>query len=292
MKLTRVKSLANVILSFDAKIPWHLAPAGQFACDYGSPATQNECGTAVAALASQAGRIPPNGIAIGSGGSCNDGSWGSVPLGCSAQTGGNWAAHYKTSGANCYVGYGSYSLVCSVPWHLAPAGQTSCDYGSPATQNECGTAVAALRFQAGRTPVVSLSIGSGGSCNDGSWGSVPLGCSAQTGVSWAGVYKTSGENCNSGLYSLVCSVSPWRLDRPESVLDLVGILGDIRKVRVQLEGTEYLNMREVQVFDQNGENVALNKAATQSTTLTNYPASNAVNGNLNDFSATQLNQGK
>jgi hypothetical protein len=278
--------LADVILKH-AKIPWHLAPAGRTSCAYGSPATQNECGTAVAAVASKAGRIPPNGINIGSGGLCNDGSWGSVPLGCSAQTGGSWAAHYKTSGANCNPGL--YSLVCSgsVPWHLAPAGQTRCDYGSPATQNECETAVAALASMDERIPPNGINIGSGGLCNDGSWGSVPLGCSAQTGGSWAAHYKTSGANCNPGSYSLVCSGA-------KSVLDLVEILGNIRKVRVQLEGNDHLHMREVQVFDKNGLNVALNKVATQSSTSTNPAgsASYAVNGNLEDFSHTNNDIGK
>ena len=47
-------------------------------------------------------------------------------------------------------------------------------------------------------------------------------------------------------------------------------------------------MSEVQVFDQNGLNLALNKRATQSSTNsypTNVlrPALNAVNGNLTDF---------
>jgi hypothetical protein len=39
---------------------------------------------------------------------------------------------------------------------------------------------------------------------------------------------------------------------------------DIHKVRVQLMGTNYLHMREVQVFDTSGVNRALNKLATQS----------------------------
>ncbi len=62
------------------------------------------------------------------------------------------------------------------------------------------------------------------------------------------------------------------------------------KVRVQLEGRDFLHMREVQVFDKNGLNVALNKVATQSTTATGHPASNAVNGNLEDFSHTNGNE--
>jgi hypothetical protein len=54
-------------------------------------------------------------------------------------------------------------------------------------------------------------------------------------------------------------------------------------VRVQLAGTNYLNMDEVQVIDLNGVNVALNKPATQSSTFQlSGPASKAVNGVFND----------
>ena len=38
----------------------------------------------------------------------------------------------------------------------------------------------------------------------------------------------------------------------------------VHKVRVQLEGRNYLHMREVQVYDTSGVNHALNKLATQS----------------------------
>ena len=69
----------------------------------------------------------------------------------------------------------------------------------------------------------------------------------------------------------------------------------VRKVRVQLEGSQYLHMSEVQVFDQNGVNVALGKTATQSSTIGSSSASsasNAVNGIFTDFSHTGLDQGK
>ena len=110
--------------------------------------------------------------------------------------------------------------VLPIPWHLAPIGQTSCDYGSPVTQNECAIAVAAILDvleSPNKKPAASMLItGSGGTCNDGSWGSVPwgsvpwgsvpLGCSSRLG-SWKAYYKTSGENCNiqGGVHSLVCS---------------------------------------------------------------------------------------
>lgn len=57
----------------------------------------------------------------------------------------------------------------------------------------------------------------------------------------------------------------------------VGILA--RKVRVQLKGQNYLNLREVEVYDSGGNNVALNKLATQSSLWANdNPASKAVDG--------------
>jgi hypothetical protein len=59
---------------------------------------------------------------------------------------------------------------------------------------------------------------------------------------------------------------------------------------VQLEGTNILHMREVQVYDTSGVNHALNKLATQSSTHID-PASNAVNGDLNDNSHTDSEAG-
>ena len=60
----------------------------------------------------------------------------------------------------------------------------------------------------------------------------------------------------------------------------------IRKVRVKLEGTGFMHTREMQVSDQNGKNVALNKVATQLGTSDcggPRPASEAVNGAVTDF---------
>jgi hypothetical protein len=73
-----------------------------------------------------------------------------------------------------------------------------------------------------------------------------------------------------------------------------------RKVRVQLKGQNFLHMREVEVWDQNGTNVALNKTATQSSTWVQngvtYPPSNAVDGVVNiaftDLSHTSFDQGE
>jgi hypothetical protein len=69
------------------------------------------------------------------------------------------------------------------------------------------------------------------------------------------------------------------------------ILGVVHKVRVQLEGSNHLHMREVKVFDTSGVDRALSKTATQSSTSQGYPASKAVNGDLGDFSHTDNEAG-
>jgi hypothetical protein len=71
------------------------------------------------------------------------------------------------------------------------------------------------------------------------------------------------------------------------------LLTSARKVRVQLEGQNYLHMSEVEVWDQNGTNVAFNKTATQSTAHdAESPATNAVNGNLTDWTHTSFDSGE
>jgi hypothetical protein len=70
----------------------------------------------------------------------------------------------------------------------------------------------------------------------------------------------------------------------------------VHKVRVQLDGFNFLHMREVQVYDTIGVNHALNKAASQSSTFNLHywgsdPASNAVNGALYDYSHTHEEAG-
>ena len=79
-----------------------------------------------------------------------------------------------------------------------------------------------------------------------------------------------------------------------SVYNISAIL--VNKIRVELEGLNHLHLREVQVFDWNNVNRALNKTATQSSTAidcgTENPASNAVNGNLMDMSHTLFESGK
>merc|ERR1719161_1295810 len=95
---------------------WHLAPPGAHECDAGSPAPEAHCQQIVKEFASDIGKTPGRGLQIGAGGGCMDGGWGQVPLGCSAQSGGDWAGHFKKSGglgAGCI--HSAYQLVCSGP---------------------------------------------------------------------------------------------------------------------------------------------------------------------------------
>ena len=58
------------------------------------------------------------------------------------------------------------------------------------------------------------------------------------------------------------------------------------------ESKKVLRMREVEVWDHNGVNVALNKTASQSDTASDWGAERAVNGIFTDHSETQLDSGK
>ncbi len=78
----------------------------------------------------------------------------------------------------------------------------------------------------------------------------------------------------------------------EGVSSVVAWKGPSRKIRVDLGKKEYLNMREVQVFDYNNVNRALGKTATHSPLYSNLPASNAVDGNLDTISHTDNTIGK
>ena len=93
----------------------------------------------------------------------------------------------------------------------------------------------------------------------------------------------------------------FEFNRNSFEVDLYEILGFVRYVRVQQDGTAgYLHMREVQVFDQNGVNRARAKTASQSSTNTynnvQLPASNAVDDELigvkNFGSMTEYKTGK
>ena len=67
----------------------------------------------------------------------------------------------------------------------------------------------------------------------------------------------------------------------------------VQKVKVQLEGTNIMQLAEVEVFDYADNNVALSKQATQSSIYPGeYPATRSVDGNVNTFSHTKSDQSK
>ena len=94
---------------------WHLAPTGARACDTGVAASQAQCVDAVKQVAASAGRVPGRGLQIG--------SWSWVPPGCSAQSGGDWTPHFKTSGD---TSWGTPAYVEARQWKVVRNGHWSC----------------------------------------------------------------------------------------------------------------------------------------------------------------------
>jgi hypothetical protein len=109
---------------------------------------------------------------------------------------------------------------------------------------------------------------------------------------WCGnSYQTHNVDHNGNECNMPCRGTAAEMcggPRHISVYDIKATL--VYKVRVELEGLNHLHMREVQVFDQNNINRALNKNATQSSTAVDCGADNqassAVNGDLMDMSHT------
>lgn len=103
----------------DSKPQYHLAPGGAAECDSGTIASKGDCLAAVQGLAAVHGaKQNRTSLYENSGGTCGDGAWGQVPMGCSAQSGpgGDWCAHYKTgpkTAASCVNNV--YQLVCTGP---------------------------------------------------------------------------------------------------------------------------------------------------------------------------------
>ena len=167
------------------------------------------------------------GLQVGNGGTCGDGGWGQVPNGCSAQSGGDWAPHFKRSGgvwapqpAKCVSPV--YQLVCTVPqqWYLAPYGQATCTNGGVTISSfACDFAVHELAKAQNKPSNAPLAHNAyHGSCNGNGWGKVPTGCSArtefdmlQTDVDWDSMgryphFRKSGDSlCASDEYQLVCT---------------------------------------------------------------------------------------
>ena len=88
--------------------------------------------------------------------------------------------------------------------HLAPAGSSTCDYGESVSMAECEAAAKSFFPNPGRR----MQTGLGGTCLDGSWGQVPLGCSVQSKGDNSAHFKTdgdTGEGCISNHYQLICS---------------------------------------------------------------------------------------
>jgi len=113
---------------------YHFAPAGSVRCDYGHSVAQPLCALAIGSISTH---TPGRGMQVGSGGSCNDRSWGSVPRGCSVQSGGDWTAHYKTSGTvqdGC--AHNMYQLVCDNSPKLGVLGANGCSEGLTVTECE------------------------------------------------------------------------------------------------------------------------------------------------------------
>jgi hypothetical protein len=103
-------------------------------------------------------------------------------------------------------------VTASSSWLLAPHGATSCcDFGKPVGRDDCQKAVQELADKVDKTPARDLQVFPQvcETCKDGAWGSVPLGCSAQTGYDWTAHYKGSGLNCIAEeFYQLVCFGDP------------------------------------------------------------------------------------
>eukprot|EP00928_Gymnodinium_smaydae_P024609 TRINITY_DN19869_c0_g2_i2.p1 TRINITY_DN19869_c0_g2~~TRINITY_DN19869_c0_g2_i2.p1 ORF type:complete len:4265 (-),score=633.29 TRINITY_DN19869_c0_g2_i2:6-12800(-) len=96
---------------------YHLAPAGMQECDYGQNVVYQKCLEAARVVAVSAGGPSQKKLQVGLGGSCGDGGWGSVPLGCSVRSGGrNWDAYFKY-GKSEKLGCGGadIQLICTGP---------------------------------------------------------------------------------------------------------------------------------------------------------------------------------
>ncbi len=125
-------------------------------------------------------------------------------------------------------------------------------------------------------------------CSDsyGRYGVDPNGCNMA--CAGNGVEMCGGPNRNS-VYTTTQSgilITNAPTNAPTAVPTTNNITFDpnlVHKVRVQQDFPNGLIIAEVQVFDHNNVNVALNKPASQSSTFSWHDASLAVNGNFYDF---------
>jgi len=189
--------------------PTYLSVPGAPQCVVGESVSKEKCNQAVRALAPYAQPYVRR-LQVGSGGSCNDGGWGQVPNGCSAQVGGDWAAHFKTGSPQPFgCVHPLYQLVCTVPqeWYLAPYGQKTCNNGGDTVSRfACDFAVHVLA-EGNQKPSDALL-----DSNDGRYQwimdgfIVPTGCSARTQSDWRPVFREGGHSqFASDTYQLVCT---------------------------------------------------------------------------------------
>ena len=87
-------------------------------------------------------------------------------------------------------------------WHLAPPGALTCDYGVVATEAQChaaGIMLAAANGQTLRRGTLQVGTASGASSDcDPGWGTVPVGCSVQSGVNRYATYESDGTSWTRG----------------------------------------------------------------------------------------------
>jgi uncharacterized protein (DUF1800 family)/uncharacterized protein (DUF1501 family) len=182
------------LMGFEAQLTVHLEPEASNACST-STVGEAECREAVVALlpaGQDQGRL---GLMIG--------KWRHVPVGCSAQSGGDWAAYFNRR--SVASNSGDYSPVCTGPEplhqlvaHLEPEASNACSTES-VSEADCLEAVRSLLPEGqaqGRTGLAA-----------GSWGQKPFGCSVQSGGDWAAHFNRNRVGRNSGDYSPVCTGS-------------------------------------------------------------------------------------
>jgi len=209
----------------------YLSAPGAPECLVGESVSKEQCSAAVNNVAPN---NPLRGLQVGSGGSCLDGGWGQVPKGCSAQSGGDWAAHFKTGSPTGEV-LGSifqsfrcvdelYQLVCTVPQDLywAPYGQNTCTNGGTVSAFACAFAVNSMDMNLARKRATETRLAYkyymaydqderplAMACTGQGWGQVPTGCSAYTSSDGRPMFKSGpgadASLCASNRYQLVCT---------------------------------------------------------------------------------------
>jgi len=215
------------------QVTFYLSAPGAPECIVGESVSEEQCNDAVKNLAPST-QPYVRGLQVGSGGRCLDEAWGQVPNGCSAQSGGDWAAHFKTGSPTGEV-LGSifqsfrcvdelYQLVCTVPQDLywAPYGQNTCTNGGTVSAFACAFAVNSMDMNLARKRATETQLAYkyymaydederplAMACTGQGWGQVPTGCSAYTSSDGRPMFKSGpgadASLCASNRYQLVCT---------------------------------------------------------------------------------------